>query len=77
VMPHDITAEDVFEHLYEIKHYSGEVSVAPYWKFSMSGDTYYLTCSGFLYRKEPGTEGLGGFFCGTLVDGVFYPRTDA
>lgn len=72
----DTTAERILEHLYDIGYYSDE-AIAPYWKFSMDGCTYYLTCGGFLYREEPGTEGrAGGFFCGYFVDGVWSPRTD-
>jgi hypothetical protein len=36
----------------------------------MDGDTYYLTCGGFLYREEPGIGGVGGFFCGCFIDGT-------
>jgi hypothetical protein len=31
---------------------------------------------GFLYRKDPGAEEVGGFFCGYLTDEVWHHRTD-
>ena len=74
-IPRDITAERILDHLNEIEHYSDE-AIAPYWEFSMDGNTYYLTSGGFLYRKDPGTEGVGDFFCGYLTEEVWYYRTD-
>jgi hypothetical protein len=74
-IPRDITAERILDHLNEVEHYSDE-AVAPYWTFSMDGHIYYLTSGGFLYRKDPGTEGVGGFFCGYLTDGVWHYRSD-
>jgi hypothetical protein len=43
-------------------------ALAPYEEFSEGGRTYYFTPGGFLYRKDPGTEEIGGFFCGFLPD---------
>ena len=40
------------------------------------GETYYFTPGGFLYRKDPGSEEVGGFFCGYLTDKVWHYRTD-
>jgi len=40
----------------------------------MDGNVYYLTSSGFLYHKDPGTEGVGGFFCGCLTHGAWHPE---
>ena len=68
-----ITAERILEHLDDIDYYSDE-AVIPYWEFSMDGNTYYLTSGGFLYRKDPGTEGVGGFFCGCLTNGAWHPK---
>lgn len=55
-----IIAERILEHLNGIGYYSGE-AVTPYWEFSMDGNIYYLTSGGFLYRKDPGAEGMVGF----------------
>jgi hypothetical protein len=41
-----------------------------------NGKTYYFTPGGFLYRKDSGTEEIGGFFCGYLSDEVWHYRTD-
>jgi hypothetical protein len=78
-MPHEITAERIHAHLMDLPYYTDTTdreAVTPYWRFSIDGDTYYLTSGGYLFRKEPGTEGVGGFFCGYFVDGVWHPRTD-
>jgi hypothetical protein len=53
------------------------LTLAPYEEFAAAGKTYYFTPGGFLYRKDPGTEELGGFFCGYLTDEVWYYRTHA
>jgi hypothetical protein len=52
-------------------------SLAPYEQFVQDGKTYYFTPGGFLYRKDPGTEEVGGFFCGYLTDEVWdYDRSN-
>lgn len=39
--------------------------LAPYLEFSEGGELYYFTPGGFLYRREPGTEEIGGFSAAT------------
>lgn len=41
----------------------------------MGGKSYCFTPGGFLYRKDPGTEEAGGFFCSCLTDKVGQYRT--
>jgi hypothetical protein len=53
------------------------LTLAPYEEFAAAGKTYYFTPGGFLYRKDPGTEEVGGFFCGYLTDEVWNSRTQA
>jgi len=43
------------------ENYPG-VGITPYQEFSVENKTYYFTPGGFLYRKDPGTEEVGGFF---------------
>lgn len=75
----DETAEDPTENLLErlndIKHYPEE-SLTPYQEFTIGGGIYYFTPGGFLYRKDPGSEEIGGFFCGYLSDEVWHYRAD-
>jgi hypothetical protein len=65
----------ILERLRDVDNYPNE-SVAPYEEFVVGGKTYYFTPGGFLYRKDPGTEEVGGFFCGYLTDEVWRYRTD-
>ena len=71
----DTTAERLLEYLSDTQGYPGE-SLAPYEEFSAGGRIYYFTPGGFLYRKDPGTEAVGGFFCGYLTDEVWHHRTN-
>jgi len=71
----DTTAEDILARLGDTKNYPAG-SVAPYEEFSVGANTYYFTPGGFLYRKDPGTEEVGGYFCGYLSDEVWHYRTD-
>jgi hypothetical protein len=64
----------ILERLSDVNNYPNE-SVAPYEEFVVGGKTYYFTPGGFLYRKDPGTEEVGGFFCGYLTDEVWRYRT--
>ena len=48
----------------------------PYEEFTVGGKTYYFIPGGFLYRKDPGSDQVGGFFCGYLTDEVWHRRTD-
>jgi hypothetical protein len=72
----DSVAEEILKYFSDIEHHQDK-SLAPYQEFSVGGDTvYYFTPGGFLYRKDPGTEEVGGFFCGYLTDEVWHYRTD-
>jgi hypothetical protein len=68
-------AVGIFERLSDIENYPEE-AFAPYQEFGVGTNTYYFTPGGFLYRKDPGTEEVGGFFCGYLTDEVWRYRTD-
>jgi hypothetical protein len=76
MMPKDATAEKILDHLSDLENYPEE-ALTPYQEFKKSGQTYYFTPGGFLYRKDPGTEEVGGFFCGYLPDEVWHYRADA
>ena len=71
----DPTAENLLERLSDLEN-NAEESLVPYEEFEMEGETYYFTPGGFLYRREPGTEEIGGFFCGYLSDEAWRYRTD-
>ncbi len=70
----DPVAENLLDRLSDLEQYPEETLV-PYEEFSIAGKTYYFTPGGFLYRKDPGTEEVGGFFCGYLDDEVWHHRT--
>ena len=74
-MTQDPTAQRILERLSEVKNYPEEALV-PYEEFRVEGKTYYFTPGGFLYRKDPGTEEIGGYFCGYLTDEVWRHRHD-
>ena len=75
-MLQDVTEEQLLlARLSDMENYPDE-TLAPYEEFSLGGKTYYFTPGGFLYRKDPGTEVLGGFFCGYLTDEVWHYRID-
>jgi hypothetical protein len=71
----DHTAARVLERLGDLENYP-EAHLAPYEEFEIGAKTYYFTPGGFLYRKDPGTEEVGGYFCGYLTDEVWHYRTD-
>ncbi len=73
--PQDTTAENILERLSDLTNHPHE-KIVPYREFSVDGKLYYFTPGGFLYRREPGTEEVGGFFCGYLTDEVWHYRTD-
>ncbi len=73
--PQDTTAENILERLSDLTNHPDEILV-PYREFNEEGKLYYFTPGGFLYRREPGTEEVGGFFCGYLTDEVWHYRTD-
>jgi hypothetical protein len=71
----DATAEELLSRFGDTENYPEE-ALAPYKEFTFGGHTYYFTPGGFLYRKDPGAEEVGGFFCGYLTDEVWHHRTD-
>ena len=73
--PKDTTAENLLGRLTDLENYP-EAALAPYEEFRVGTNTYYFTPGGFLYRKYPGSEEVGGFFCGYLTYEVWHYRTD-
>jgi hypothetical protein len=71
----DIAAEELLSLFSDTENYPQE-TLAPYKEFTFGSSTYYFTPGGFLYRKDPGAEEIGGFFCGYLTDEVWHYRTD-
>jgi hypothetical protein len=72
-MTQDTTAENILDMLSDLENHPQEALVA-YQEFQWDGRTYYFTPGGFLYRKDPGTEEVGGYFCGYLSDEVWHYR---
>ena len=70
----DATAARILERLSDLENHPDE-ALAPYEEFEVGDDIYYFTPGGFLYRKDPGTEEVGGLFCGYLADEVWHYRT--
>jgi hypothetical protein len=75
MMQRDRAAEAMLERLEDLENYPEE-NLTPYKEFELDGETYYFTPGGFLYRKDPGSDEVGGFFCGYLTDEVWHHRTD-
>ena len=73
-MPKDTTAKSILDRLSDLENYPEETLVS-YKEFEIGRKTYYFTPGGFLYRKDPGTEEVGGFFCGFLTDEAWRYRT--
>ena len=71
----DPTAENLLERLSDLENYPEEALV-PYEEFEMEDATYYFTPGGFLYRKDPWSEEVCGFFCGFLSDEIWHYRAD-
>jgi hypothetical protein len=72
--PHrDATAEYILGRLSDLENRPDD-TLAPYEEFEVGGKTYYFTPGGFLYRRDPWTEEVGGFFCGYLTDEVWRYR---
>jgi hypothetical protein len=76
MLQEDCTARDILERLGDLKNHPEE-TLAPYEQFATGGKIYYFTPGGFLYRRDPGTEDVGGYFCGYLTDKVWRYRTSA
>lgn len=75
MMQRDRTAEAMLECLKDLENYPEE-HLTPYKEFKLDGETYYFTPGGFLYRKDPWSDEVRGFFCGYLTDEVWHYRTD-
>jgi hypothetical protein len=73
VIPRDATAEGILKRLGDLENYPEE-ALAPYEEFTAGTNTYYFTPGEFLYRKDPGTEEVGGFFCGYLSNEAWHYR---
>jgi hypothetical protein len=73
--PQDITAENILQRLNDLTNHPDE-EIVPYREFNVDGKLYYFTPGGFLYRKDPATGALGGFFCGYLTDEIWHYRSD-
>ena len=73
-MPQDTAAGNLLDRLSDLEN-PGE-ALTPYQEFEMDEKTYYFTPGGFLYRKDPEIEHLGGVFCGYLTDEAWHYRTD-
>jgi len=59
----DRTAQTILERLSDLENHPEE-EIVPYQEFNVAGKLYYFTPGGFLYRREAGTEEVGGYFCG-------------
>jgi hypothetical protein len=70
----DPTAENLLERLSD-HEYNPRETLAPYETFAAGGEIYYFTPGGFLYRRDPGSDEVGGYFCGYLTDKVWHYRT--
>jgi hypothetical protein len=75
-LPKDVTAENILERLSDLTNNPDEEILVPYREFNVDGKFYYFTPGGLLYRREPGAEEVGGFFCGYLTDEVWHYRSD-
>ena len=71
----DTTAEAILARFSDTDNYPDE-SLTPYREFKVDESVYYFTPGGFLYRKDPDTEAVGGFFCGYLPNEVWHYRVD-
>ena len=73
-MSQDNIAQEVLERLRDLENYPEE-ALTPYEEFEVHGKIYYFTPGGFLYRKDSGTEEVGGFLCGYLTNKEWHYRT--
>jgi hypothetical protein len=74
LLKRDDVVEAMLERLGDLENHPDE-NLVPYREFTLEGETYYFTPGGFLYRKDLGTEEIGGFFCGYLSDEAWHYRT--
>ena len=70
----DRTVEDILARFSDLENNPDE-TISPYLEFNVGGKLYYFTPGGFLYRRDSGTEEVGGFFCGYLTEEVWRYRT--
>ncbi len=73
--PQDTTAKEILARFSDLENNPDEI-IRPYREFNVGGKLYYFTPGGFLYRREPDTQEVGGCFCGYLTDDVWHYRTD-
>ena len=71
--PPDTTAEAILARFSDARN-CPEEALAPYEEFSEGRPT--TSPPGFLYRKYPGTEEIGGYFCGFLPGEAWHYRTN-
>jgi hypothetical protein len=71
----DATAENVLAGLRYLENHPHEAP-APYEEFEVGASTYYFKPGGYLYRKDPGGEEVGGIFCGYLADEIWRYLTE-
>ena len=69
----DHTAQAILECLSDLEYHPHE-EIVPYREFNVEGKLYYFTPGGFLYRRDPGSEEVGGHFCGYLSSQVWRRR---
>jgi hypothetical protein len=55
----DAATQELLSRLSGTENYPEE-HLAPYQEFRIGANTYYFTPGGFLYRKDPWSEELGG-----------------
>ena len=67
------TVKNILERLSDLENHPEE-EIVPYQEFDLEGKFYYFTPGGFLYRREPGTEQVGGYFCGYLCSEAWRQR---
>jgi hypothetical protein len=69
----DHTAQAILVRLSDLEYHPDE-EIVPYREYNVEGKLYYFTPGGSLYRRDPGTEEVGGYFCGYLSSEVWRYR---